>query len=151
MIKSAKNNLTILMFGLSALCVSESLLAKVATEVTRQENKSVYAKLPFNNKQDFMDAKKGLLLKPDTLTIKNATTGQVVWDLESFKKVISLEQDAPDTINPSLWRNAQLNLQYGLFEVKKDIYQVRGYDLSNITFIRSKQGWIVFDVGMMWF
>ena len=80
MIKSAKNNLTILMFGLSALCVSESLLAKVATEVTRQENKSVYAKLPFNNKQDFMDAKKGLLLKPDTLTIKNATTGQVVLD-----------------------------------------------------------------------
>ena len=50
MIKSAKNNLTILMFGLSAVCVSESLLAKVATEVTRQENKSVYAKLPFNNK-----------------------------------------------------------------------------------------------------
>lgn len=147
MIKSAKNNLTILMFGLSALCVSESLLAKVATEVTRQENKSVYAKLPFNNKQDFMDAKKGLLLKPDTLTIKNATTGQVVWDLESFKKVISLEQEAPDTVNPSLWRNAQLNLQYGLFEVKKGIYQVRGYDLSNITFIRSKQGWIVFDVG----
>jgi alkyl sulfatase BDS1-like metallo-beta-lactamase superfamily hydrolase len=48
-------------------------------------------------------------------------------------------------VNPSLWRNAQLNLQYGLFKVADEIYQVRGYDLSNITFVRGKTGWIVFD------
>ena len=53
--------------------------------------------------------------------------------------------DAPDTANPSLWRNAQLNHLFGLFEVADGIYQVRGYDMTNITFVRGETGWIVFD------
>ena len=48
-------------------------------------------------------------------------------------------------MNPSLWRNAQLNMQYGLFKVHDRIFQVRGYDLSNITFVQGDTGWIVFD------
>ncbi len=53
--------------------------------------------------------------------------------------------DAPDTANPSLWRHTQINHLFGLFEVCDGIYQVRGYDMSNITFIRSDSGWIVLD------
>ena len=69
----------------------------------------------------------------------------MVWDLESYKKFIALDKPAPDSVNPSLWRNAQLNMQYGLFKVTDRIYQVRGFDLSNITFIQGDTGWIVFD------
>jgi alkyl sulfatase BDS1-like metallo-beta-lactamase superfamily hydrolase len=78
------------------------------------------------------------------LTIKDAQ-GRVVWDLESYKQFIGDDKPSPDTVNPSLWRNAQLNLHYGLFEVVPGIYQVRGYDLSNITFVQGKTGWIVGD------
>ncbi|WP_336743360.1 alkyl/aryl-sulfatase [Aureimonas altamirensis] len=102
--------------------------------------------LPFSDRQDFENAARGLLRKPDTLTIKDAS-GKVVWDLETYKAFIALDTPAPDTVNPSLWRNAQLNLQYGLFEVADGIYQVRGYDLANFTFIRGDSGWIAYDVG----
>ncbi|WP_151981972.1 alkyl/aryl-sulfatase [Acinetobacter guerrae] len=129
----------------SMLCTN--LYAKPATTTTQQANNAIYNVLPFNDKKDFEDAQRGLLLKPEHLTIKDEKTGKVVWDLESFKQYIKLENPAPPSVNPSLWRNAQLNLQYGLFEVKPGIYQVRGYDLANITFIRGKTGWIVFDVG----
>ena len=124
-----------------------NLQAKTATSSTQTSNNAVYSKLPFNDTEDFKDAAQGLLLKPDTLTIKDKKTGAVIWDLEAYKKFITLENKSPSTVNPSLWRNAQLNLQYGLFEVTDGIYQVRGYDLANITFIRGKTGWIVYDIG----
>lgn len=57
------------------------------------------------------------------------------------------DKDAPATANPSLWRNTQQNALYGLFKVTDDIYQVRGYDIANITFVRSRNGWIVLDCG----
>ena len=85
-----------------------------------------------------------MIAKPDTLTIKGEK-GNVIWDLEEYKKYISIDKAAPDTVNPSLWRNAQLCMQYGLFKVHDKIFQVRGYDLSNITFVRGNTGWIVFD------
>ena len=65
-----------------------------------------------------------------------------VWDLERFA---FLDGQAPAEVNPSLWRQARLNLEHGLFEVTTGIYQAHGYDLSNITFIRSDSGWIVID------
>ena len=103
------------------------------------------SRLPeLHGKQDFEDAKRGLIDSPPTLTIKN-DKGDVVWDLESYKKYIGLDKAAPDTVNPSLWRNAQLNMIYGLFKVTDRVYQVRGYDLSNITFVEGKTGWIVGD------
>ena len=68
--------------------------------------------------------------------------------MEEYKKYIADDKPAPDTVNPSLWRNAQLNMHYGLFEVVPErIYQVRGYDLSNVTFIKGNTGWIVVDHG----
>lgn len=119
---------------------------KPATAATASANQKVLESLPFADRSEFEDAARGLLLKPDTLTIRGAN-GKVVWDLESYKKFITMDAPAPASVNPSLWRNAQLNLDYGLFEVRDGIYQVRGYDLSNITFVRGKKGWLVFDVG----
>ncbi|WP_413282799.1 alkyl/aryl-sulfatase [Vibrio sp. MA40-2] len=118
--------------------------AKPATQATIDANKEVFASLPFNDKKDFEDAQRGLIASQDTVTIKNAN-GDVIWDLESYKQYISLDKESPDSVNPSLWRNAQLNMINGLFKVTDGIYQVRGYDLSNITFIEGKTGWIVFD------
>ncbi|ABI40131.1 beta-lactamase domain protein [Shewanella sp. MR-4] len=118
--------------------------SKPATQATIDANNSVKQSLPFSDKKDFENAQKGLIAKQDVVTIKNEQ-GDVVWDLEQYKKYIDLNNPAPDSVNPSLWRNAQLNMINGLFEVTDGIYQVRGYDLSNITFIKGKTGWIVFD------
>ena len=117
---------------------------KPATAATKAANAEVQNTLPFSDKADFDDAQRGLIARPDTLTIKN-DKGDVVWDLEQYKTYIGLDKPAPDTVNPSLWRNTQLVLQYGLFKVADGIYQVRGYDLSNITFVQGQTGWIVFD------
>lgn len=118
---------------------------KGASEATKAANKEVLDSLPFNEMGDFENAKRGLIARPETLTIKN-DKGDVVWDMEQYKTYIGDDKAAPDTVNPSLWRNAQLNLHYGLFEVVKDrIYQVRGYDLSNLTLVRGDTGWIVVD------
>lgn len=117
---------------------------KPASEFTIKANQQVLTTLPFNDKQDFEDAKRGFIAKPETLTIKD-DKGNVVWDLEQYKTYIGLDKASPDTVNPSLWRNAQLNMQYGLFKVTDKIYQIRGFDLSNITFIEGDKGWIVFD------
>jgi alkyl sulfatase BDS1-like metallo-beta-lactamase superfamily hydrolase len=102
---------------------------KAATGATKAANKKVLDSLSFNDRGDFEDAQRNLIARPDTLTIKNAN-GDVVWDLEEYKKYIGLDKAAPDTVNPSLWRNAQLCMQY---------------DLSNITFIQGDTGWIVMD------
>ncbi len=118
--------------------------AKSPTKYTIKANQSVFKSLPFSDKQDFKDAQRGFIAKPDVVTIKDKK-GNVVWDLEEYKKYITLDKSAPDTVNPSLWRNAQLNMIHGLFKVTDNIYQVRGFDLSNITFIKGKTGWIVFD------
>ena len=86
---------------------------------SRQPRGSTVSEL--QRSHDFEDAKRGLIAKPDTLTIKDAK-GNVVWDLEEYKTYIGDDKPAPDTVNPSLWRNAQLNMQYGLFKVHDRIY-----------------------------
>ena len=117
---------------------------KPATEVTKAANRSVQNELNFADRQDFEDAARGLVVRPDTLTIKDAK-GNVVWDLEQYKTYIGMDKPAPDTVNPSLWRNAQLNMNYGLLKVADRIYQVRGYDLSNMTLVQGDTGWVVLD------
>jgi len=120
---------------------------KPATDATRAANEVMRKYLNFDDRTDFESAQRGLIAKPDTLTIRNAK-GEVVWDLESYKAYIGADKPAPDTVNPSLWRNAQLCMQYGLFQVHDRIFQVRGYDLSNMTFIQGDTGWIVLDTGL---
>jgi alkyl sulfatase BDS1-like metallo-beta-lactamase superfamily hydrolase len=121
-----------------------SAQSKPATEATKAANRSVQQYLNFSDRSDFDDASRGLIAKPDTLTIKDAK-GNVVWDLEQYKQYIRDDKPAPDSVNPSLRRNAQLNMHHGLFKVHDRIFQVRGYDLSNITFVQGDTGWIVFD------
>jgi len=99
--------------------------------------------LPFQDKRDFEEAKKGFIAAPSYKQIM-AESGNVAWDMGSYEWLLQ-DQDF-DSINPSLQRQAILNMAYGLYEVIPDrIYQVRGYDLANITFIKSDTGWIVFD------
>jgi alkyl sulfatase BDS1-like metallo-beta-lactamase superfamily hydrolase len=117
---------------------------KPASAATRAANAAVLAALPFANQQDFEDARRGFVAAPDSLRIPGGRTG-VAWDLDSYRAFIQPGAPAPDTVNPSLWRNAQLNMLHGLFKVADRIWQVRGYDISNITFIAGDTGWIVFD------
>ncbi|GGD54592.1 alkyl/aryl-sulfatase [Pseudoxanthomonas indica] len=128
----------------SQAATAENKQPKPASAATQAANAAVQRQLPFNDKSDFEDAQRGLIARPEILTIKDSA-GKVVWDLESYKQYIGLDKPAPDTVNPSLWRNAQLNMVNGLFKVTDRIYQVRGFDLSNITFIQGDTGWIVFD------
>lgn len=115
---------------------------KGATPTTKQVNAAVLKRLPFANREDFDDARRGLIdLGPGT--VRDAQ-GRVVWNLEEFA-FLEGEGPAPETVNPSLWRQAQLNLLHGLFKVTDRVYQVRGYDLSNISFVVSDTGYIVID------
>jgi alkyl sulfatase BDS1-like metallo-beta-lactamase superfamily hydrolase len=99
--------------------------------------------LPFADRRDFEEAAKGFIAAPAERRITSAT-GQVVWDIGSWEFLLG--DDSFDSIHPSLQRQAVLNMQYGLFEVVPDrIYQVRGFDLANLTLIRGDTGWIVFD------
>lgn len=90
--------------------------------------------LDFDDTQEKEFAEKGFITAPDSLQITD-NDGNIVWNMDSYEFV--RDADSPDSANPSLWRNTQLNANYGLFQVTDDIYQVRGYDLSNMTFVRS--------------
>jgi alkyl sulfatase BDS1-like metallo-beta-lactamase superfamily hydrolase len=87
--------------------------SKPATAAARNAHQKVRQTLTFADREDFEEAQRGFLARPETLTIKHAK-GDVVWDLESYKKYIEIEKPAPDSVNPSLWRNAQLDMAYGL-------------------------------------
>jgi alkyl sulfatase BDS1-like metallo-beta-lactamase superfamily hydrolase len=117
---------------------------KEATIFTQNANKAQYADPNFNwqNELDFEFAQRGFIAKLEDPVIGNMD-GQPVWDLTPYT---FLDQEtAPPTVNPSLWRQARLNLYHGLFKVTERIYQVRGYDLSVMSFIEGDTGWIVVD------
>jgi alkyl sulfatase BDS1-like metallo-beta-lactamase superfamily hydrolase len=99
--------------------------------------------LPFADQRDFEEARRGFIAAPAFKQIK-ADAGHVAWDMASYEYL--LQGKDFDSIHPSLQRQAILNMAYGLYEVVPDrIWQVRGFDLANITFIRGDTGWIVFD------
>jgi alkyl sulfatase BDS1-like metallo-beta-lactamase superfamily hydrolase len=118
--------------------------SKPATAATQAANQRVQQTLPFSDRADFEDAQRGFIATVPTLTIPR-DGGGVAWDIEGFKSFIALDKPAPASVNPSLWRNAQLNMLNGLFKVNDRIYQVRGFDLSNLTLIQGDTGWILFD------
>jgi len=124
--------------------VAQSTESKPASPYTVAANAALLESMPFDDTEDFDNASRGFISRPDTLTIVDSL-GNIVWDLEQYKSYISLDAPAPDTVNPSLWRNAQLLMEHGLYQVSENIYQIRGYDLSNITFVQGNTGWIVFD------
>ncbi|MEO8602623.1 MAG: alkyl sulfatase dimerization domain-containing protein [bacterium] len=111
------------------------------TEVTETANAAVAASLALADGQDFADARRGLI-GGDGAVVVAGPNGTAAWDTREYGFVAG---DAPPSVNPSLWRQAQLNGIHGLFMVAEGVYQVRGYDLSNMTLIRGKSGWIVVD------
>ena len=112
-----------------------------ATAMTRQSNASVARQLPFQDSEDFEDARRGLVATLPDATIRSAD-GRVVWSLKDYE---FLKDEPPPTVNPSLWRVARLNLNHGLFKVAERIYQIRGFDISNMDVIEGDAGLIVID------
>ncbi|MCI1709247.1 MAG: MBL fold metallo-hydrolase [Chiayiivirga sp.] len=96
--------------------------------------------LKLDDPQDFEDAKRGFIARPSGKIM--ADDGSVLHDFDAYQFVTG---QAPDTVNPSLWRHARLNAEIGLFKVTDGIYQLRGFDIANITLIEGKTGWIVVD------
>ena len=124
---------------------------KGATDITTKKNAAWLDTLDFNDKSEKENALKGLIGSLQAPVIKD-DQGGLVWDVAAFDFIKQLEEKGenklPGTINPSLFRNTLYNSYAGLFEVCPGIYQVRGYDMSNATFIRTDNGWLVFDVLM---
>ncbi len=115
--------------------------SKPPSDLIAAANRAHRDTLPFEDNRDFADADRGFIgaLEPGVVT---GAGGKVVWDNDSYG---FLAADAPDSVHPSLWRQSQLCIKQGLYEVVEGIYQVRGLDLSNISFIEGDTGVIVID------
>ncbi len=116
---------------------------KMPSKFTVELQNGLRKSLPFDDERDFEESKRGFIAAPEYMQIM-ADAGNVAWDMGSYEWL--LQGKDFDSIHPSLQRQAILNMGYGLYEVVPDrIYQVRGYDLANISFIKGETGWIVFD------
>jgi alkyl sulfatase BDS1-like metallo-beta-lactamase superfamily hydrolase len=116
--------------------------AKPAEPMVQAKNSDLYSKLPFSDRQDFEDADRGFIATLPDASVTDAS-GRVVWSQKPYE-FLKAEQ-APDTVNPSLWRQAQLNCRHGLYEVVPGLYQVRGFDISSMTIIEGDTGVIIVD------
>lgn len=104
-------------------------------------NRKVLTELPFGDVRDFENADRGLIARTELDDIRDAN-GNMLWDFHRYDFV---NGEAPDSVNPSLWRQSTLNSKQGLYEVVPGIYQVRGFDLANITFIETDTGVVIMD------
>lgn len=144
-----QQGLTLSLLALLAACNRAAPVAEDAdaagfsapTAITAAANARVAESLPLNDPQDFEDARRGLIATPKNLRITSAE-GAVIWDQTAYQFI---EGPAPASVNPSLWRQAQLNGIHGLFKVADGLYQLRGFDISNMSLIEGKTGWIVVD------
>lgn len=126
----------------SAAAIEAGLPAPgTATAFTKQANADLAARLDLAHGSDGEDARRDRLAFIEDEAILNAD-GDIVWAIPQFD---FLDADAPDTVNPSLWRQSQLAAHHGLFKVTDGIYQVRGYDLSVMSVIEGETGWILVD------
>ena len=115
--------------------------AKEASPATAAYNRSFPAPPQSSVDADLADASRGFIAQLSDPVIRDAR-GEVVWDASAFDAV---QGPAPASVNPSLWASARLTARHGLFKVSEGIYQVRGYDIDNMTLVASKTGWIVID------
>ncbi|MFF3620853.1 alkyl/aryl-sulfatase [Streptomyces sp. NPDC002467] len=118
-----------------------------ATEATRRSLAGAVEALPMADEQDFEDVARGFVGRSIVRQI-TAVDGRIVWDLDAYRFMDGGEGgggDAPETVNPSLWRQGRLLIQDGLFEVVPGIYQLRGFDLSVMSVIEGDSGVIVVD------
>jgi alkyl sulfatase BDS1-like metallo-beta-lactamase superfamily hydrolase len=116
--------------------------ARDAEPATRAANSAMAARLPFADKADFESAKRGLIA-PVPEGVVRASSGTVLWNLADWAFIDG--EVAPATVNPSLWRMARLNLANGLFKVTEGLYQLRGFDIANLTVIEGASGLILID------
>ncbi|MFG2955866.1 alkyl/aryl-sulfatase [Streptomyces sp. NPDC048291] len=121
--------------------MSQSTEAKPAQPSVAEANEAVRRRFPFDDTRDLEDARRGFLGTAAESVVKDAE-GRVVWDLGSYG---FLDRECPATANPSLWRQSRLCSDHGLFEVTEGIYQVRGFDLSNMTVVEGERGVLVID------
>ena len=116
---------------------------KLPSTATAESNRTAKAGLPLADDRDFDERNRGFIAAPGSKKIA-ADAGHTAWDMERFG---FLGEDREfDSVHPSLRRQSVLNMNFGLYKVTDDIYQVRGFDLANISFVKSDNGWIVFDV-----
>ncbi len=115
---------------------------KAPSEFTLEVFEKARETLPFSDRRDFEEMEKGFIARPESRQIM-ADAGNVAWDLERYEFL--LEPDKINSVHPSMLRMSQLNMNFGLYEVIPGIYQVRGFALANITFVKGDTGWIVFD------
>jgi alkyl sulfatase BDS1-like metallo-beta-lactamase superfamily hydrolase len=128
---------------IAALLLASPAIAQDISSFVTDKHATADAQLDFSDRRDFERAQRGYLGTLDTLPIPGAEGSPVpAFDPESLD---FLKEDRPETVHPALWRQSQLNAMHGLFEVTDGIYQVRGFDLSNVSFIRGDTGWIVVD------
>ena len=151
-IPSQLNALVCLSLFFNFYILGESLIAQahfdeqgnISSSATAEIQSKLRDSLAFSDLRDQAEAERGFLAHPEFKQIRDST-GRVVWDLEKYDFLLNGESF--DSIHPSLQRQAILNMNYGLYEVVPDfIYQVRGFDLANMTVVRGNTGWIVFDV-----
>ncbi len=132
-------------FSLSAFAAKEHFHAKgkMPSKYTVEKQQELRKTLPFADKRVLEEQKRGFFAAPSYKQIM-AEAGNVAWDMGSYGWL--LQGKDFDSIHPSLQRQAILNMNYGLYEILPGkIYQIRGYDLANISFIKGDTGWIVFD------
>src|SRR5664279_6027984 len=130
--------------------MTQAATSEPPKETPKQASPSVIASqavmlkaLPFSDTADFDEASRGFMGTLDHARIANPQ-GRVVWSLEPYGFLA--DETAPATVNPSLWRQSRLNMNHGLFEVVPGGYQVRGFDIANMTLIEGDTGVIVLDL-----
>src|ERR1043165_8658222 len=117
-------------------------VARDAEPATRAANAAMAARLPFGEQKDFEGGKRGLIAPvPDGIV--RSKSGTVLWNLGEYAFIDG--ELAPATVNPSLWRMARLNMANGLFKVTDRLYQLRGFDIANMTVIEGDSGLILID------
>ncbi|MCB7135475.1 alkyl/aryl-sulfatase [Cellulosimicrobium marinum] len=115
---------------------------KEPTEAVRRQHRRALETLPFDDTTDFEDAERGLLGRAESCVVRD-DEGRVVWDNDAYG---FLAGDAPPSVHPSLWRQSTLTAMQGVYEVVPDlVYQVRGFDASNLTLIEGDEGVVVVD------
>ncbi len=135
--------LLIAISSLLVACGKPSGVGGVSTDAsptTLAANDQVGQALKLDDPQDFADAQRGFIAKPTGKIL--GPDGTVLRDFDAYE---FLKGPAPDTVNPSLWRHAQLNANVGLYKVTDGVYQLRGFDIANMTLIDGKTGWILVD------
>jgi alkyl sulfatase BDS1-like metallo-beta-lactamase superfamily hydrolase len=121
---------------------SASVDPKAAEPAVKTAHAAAFEELPFSDRDDYDDVSRGFIATLPNALIKDAD-GKPVWDLSAYA---FLEQDqSPDVVHPSLWRLAQLNCRHGLFQACERIYQIRGFDIANMTIVEGDTGIIVVD------